>query len=98
MTKLPDNVSYENALFVGDILSSGYWGAEICEIRQGDIVAIIGAGPVGLCSMMSAKLMGATNVIVIDIDETRLELAKQQNLADYVINPEKPMFKKLLKI
>lgn len=73
LTKLPVNVSYENALFVGDILSSGYWGAEICEINQGDTVAVIGAGPVGLCAMQCAKFMGAGKVIGIDIDEKRLE-------------------------
>lgn len=87
LTKLPDNISYENALFVGDILSSGYWGAELCEIRKGDTVAVIGAGPVGLCSMMSAKLLGAEKIIAIDVDDTRLEIAKNQNLADVVINP-----------
>lgn len=87
LTKLPDNISYENALFVGDILSSGYWGAELCEIQKSDIVAVIGAGPVGLCSMMSAKLLGAEKIIAIDVDDTRLEIAKNQNLADVVINP-----------
>ncbi|CCY63162.1 ankyrin repeat-containing protein [Clostridium sp. CAG:967] len=97
LTKLPDNVSYENALFVGDILSSGYWGAELCEIKQGDTVAVIGAGPVGLCSMMSAKLLGASKVIAVDVDETRLELAKKHNLADFVINPEKNDVQKAVK-
>lgn len=87
LTKLPDNISYENALFVGDILSSGYWGAELCEIQKGDTVAVIGAGPVGLCSMMSAKLLGAEKIIAIDVDDTRLEIAKNQNLADVIINP-----------
>lgn len=87
LTKLPDNISYENALFVGDILSSGYWGAELCEIQKDDTVAVIGAGPVGLCSMMSAKLLGAEKIIAIDVDDTRLEIAKNQNLADVVINP-----------
>lgn len=87
LTKLPDNISYENALFVGDILSSGYWGAELCEIQKGDTVAVIGAGPVGLCSMMSAKLLSAEKIIAIDVDDTRLEIAKNQNLADVIINP-----------
>lgn len=87
LTKLPDNISYENALFVGDILSSGYWGAELCEIQKGDTVAVIGAGPVGLCSMISAKLLGAEKIIAIDVDDTRLEIAKNQNLTDVVINP-----------
>lgn len=88
LTKLPDNVSYENALFVGDILSSGYWGAELCEIKQGDTVAIIGAGPVGLCAMQCAKLFGASKIVAIDINQKRLEYAKQLGFADEIVNPE----------
>lgn len=87
LTKLPDNVSDENALFVGDILSSGYFGAELCNIKQNDIIAVIGAGPVGLCSMMCARLFGASKVIAIDIDSTRLDIAAKNKLADYTINP-----------
>lgn len=87
LTKLPDNVSDENALFVGDILSSGYFGAELCNIKQNDIIAVIGAGPVGLCSMMCARLLGASRVIAIDIDNTRLDIAVKNKLADYTINP-----------
>ena len=87
LTKIPDNVSYENALFTGDILSSGYFGAELCEINQGDTIAVIGCGPVGLCAMMCAKILGAGKIIAIDIDEKRLELAKNLNLADYTANP-----------
>lgn len=86
--KLPESVSYKNALFVGDILSSGYFGAEMCEIKAGDTIAVIGAGPVGLCAMMCAKYLGAGKIIAIDIDETRLNIAKDENLADYIINPD----------
>lgn len=86
LSKLPDNVTDENALFVGDILSSGYFGAEMCEIKQGDTIAVIGCGPVGLCAMICAKYMGADKIIAIDIDNTRLEIAKSQNLADHVFN------------
>ncbi|MBQ2872174.1 alcohol dehydrogenase catalytic domain-containing protein [bacterium] len=85
LTKLPDNVSYENALFVGDILSSGYFGAELCNIKENDTVAIIGSGPVGLCAMQCAKLFGAKNIIAIDIDPKRLEIAKNLNLATKII-------------
>ena len=97
LTKLPDNVCDENALFVGDILSSGYFGAELCEIKNGDIVVIIGAGPVGLCSMMCAKLLGASKVIAIDIDDKRLEIAQSQTLADYFLNPETTDIEKAVK-
>lgn len=85
--KLPESVSYKNALFVGDILSSGYFGAEMCEIKAGDTIAVIGAGPVGLCAMLCAKFLGAGKIIAIDIDETRLNIAKDENLADYIFNP-----------
>lgn len=88
LTKLPDNVSYENALFVGDILSSGYWGAELCEITNGDTVAVIGAGPVGLCAMQCAKILGAGKVLAVDIDKNRLELAQKLGFADFISEPE----------
>lgn len=94
---LPDEVTDKNALFVGDILSSGYFGAELCEIKQGDTVAVIGAGPVGLCAMNCARLFGAEKVIAIDIDDYRLQLALSQNLADYVINPEKENAEEIIK-
>lgn len=87
LNKLPENVSYKKALFVGDVLASGYFGAELCEISSKDTVAIIGSGPVGLCTMASARVMGAKKVIAIDIDSSRLEVAKEQNLADIILNP-----------
>ena len=87
LTKIPENVSYESALFVGDILSSGYFGAEMCEIKKGDTIVVIGAGPVGLCAMMCAKYLGAGKIIAIDVDASRLEIAKNQKLADFVFNP-----------
>ena len=87
LNKLPQNVSDKNALFVGDVLASGYFGAELCEIKSDDIIAIIGAGPVGLCAMASARVFNAKKIVAIDIDQERLEIAKQQNLADFCLNP-----------
>ena len=88
LTKIPDNVSDRNALFVGDILSSGYFGAEMCEIKPDDTIAVIGSGPVGMCSMICAKIPGAKTIIAIDINEKRLNIAKENNLADYYLNPK----------
>ena len=88
LTKIPDNVSYSNALFAGDILSSGYFGAEMCEIKQNDTIAVIGCGPVGLCAMQCARLLGAGKIIALDIDDSRLRIAKENNLADITINPQ----------
>ena len=87
LTAIPDSVSDENALFLGDILSSGYWAAQLCEIHPGDRVAVIGAGTVGLCAAECAKLLGAETVILMDLDPFRLSLAREHKLADVILNP-----------
>lgn len=89
LTKIPDGVSDENALFLGDILSTGYFGAQLCEIRPGDTVAIIGAGPVGLCSAQCARLMGASRILLLDIQDSRLAFARSRQLADVYLNPRR---------
>lgn len=89
LTKIPESVSYESALFLGDILSSGYFGAELCAFRPGDTAAVIGAGPVGLCAMQCARLFGAARVIAVDTNETRLSLAKRLGLCEIAVNPAK---------
>lgn len=86
-TRIPDGVSDEDALFLGDILATGWWGARMAEIEPGSTVAMIGAGPVGLTSMMCARLANPAQVIAFDVDERRLELARECGLADIVINP-----------
>lgn len=95
LTKIPDNVSFKNALFVGDILSSGYFGVELCEVKPDDTIAVIGCGPVGLSAMACLKAFGA-KVIAIDVDEYRLNLAQEKGLADYIVysdeNTEKRVF------
>lgn len=58
LTKIPDSVSDEQALFTGDILATGYWAAKIAEISRGDTVLIIGAGPTGICALQCALLHG----------------------------------------
>lgn len=89
LTLIPSGVSYEQALFVGDILSSGWFGAELLELRPGDTVAVIGAGPVGLCAMACARLLGAGTIIAADIDPHRLQVARDNGLADVFCNPQR---------
>ena len=86
-TRIPDGVSDEDALFLGDILATGWWGARLAQIEPGSTVAVIGAGPVGLTTMMCARLAGPSQVIALDVDETRLRRAAGHGLADVVINP-----------
>ena len=88
-TRIPDAISYEQALFVGDVLATGYWAAGIGEIRPADVVLVLGAGPTGLTTMMSARLFGPAVIVASDINEDRLALAKAQGLCDITINPKK---------
>lgn len=83
---IPDNVADEDALFLGDIVATGQWSAEIAELEPGCTVAVIGAGPVGLATMMCAKLAKPECIIAIDIDAKRLALAKERGLADETID------------
>ncbi len=85
-TPIPDAVTDEDALFLGDILATGWWGAKIAEIEAGATVAVIGAGPVGLATMMCARLANPGRIIAIDIDPDRLALAQREGLADTVLN------------
>ncbi|HJB16945.1 MAG TPA: alcohol dehydrogenase [Candidatus Blautia excrementipullorum] len=85
LTVIPDHVTDEQALFNGDILSTGYWAAKIGEIRPADTVAVIGAGPTGLCTMLCAHLYTPARVIAVDTDEYRLKLAKERGLADITL-------------
>lgn len=73
MNKIPDTVTDEQALFVGDILATGYWAAQISKIKQGDTVLIIGAGPTGICTLQCVRLKEPRRIIVCDKDPQRLQ-------------------------
>lgn len=73
---IPDWMSDEDALLCTDALATGYFGAQLADIVEGDTVAVFGAGPIGLYAAKSAWLMGAGRVIVIDHLENRLAKAR----------------------
>ena len=87
LTSIPDDVSDEAALFNGDILATGYWAASIGEIKPADTVVVLGAGPTGLCTLMSIRLYSPAKVIVVDVSDARMALAKEKGLADVCLNP-----------
>lgn len=87
LNRIPDCVTDEQALFVGDILATGYWAASISEIKPADTVVVLGAGPTGLCALESVKLYGPEKVIVVDTMDERLALAREHGVADITINP-----------
>jgi threonine dehydrogenase-like Zn-dependent dehydrogenase len=76
--KLPDSVDDEHALFLTDILPTGYMGAELAEVGPGDVVVVFGCGPVGTFAQRSALIRGAAAVVAVDLDEGRLARAKQR--------------------
>ena len=71
LNRIPDTVSDEQALFVGDILATGYWAARISEISEEDTVLIIGAGPTGICTLLSVMLKKPGRIIVCEKSEAR---------------------------
>jgi threonine dehydrogenase-like Zn-dependent dehydrogenase len=78
----------EQVLFLSDILPTGYMGAEMCNIRGGDVIAVWGAGPVGQFAIASARLLGAERIIAIDRFPYRLDMAREKAGATDVINYE----------
>ena len=86
--RIPEGLSDEQVLFLGDILPTAYMAAEMAEVSSGDVVAIWGAGPVGQLAIACARMLGATRIISIDRYPYRLEMAKQSAGADDVLNYE----------
>ncbi|WP_375262060.1 zinc-dependent alcohol dehydrogenase [Palleronia sp.] len=91
MVKLPDEVTDDQAILISDIFPTAYFGAENAEIEPGDSVAVFGAGPVGLFSIISAKLLGAGRVIAVDEREDRLDMARRLGAETVNFSKEHPV-------
>ena len=76
LDKIPDSVTDLQALFVGDILATGYWAAEISEIKPEDTVLILGAGPTGLCTLQCVLLKNPQRILVCDPDPQRIDFVR----------------------
>jgi threonine dehydrogenase-like Zn-dependent dehydrogenase len=77
LTPIPDNLSDEAVLLLTDSASAGFSAAESGGVRLGDMVAVFGQGPIGLCATLGAKLMGASEILVVDWDPHRLKIAQR---------------------
>ncbi len=84
LSPVPDHLTDEQVLMCPDIMSTGFSGAESGGIRIGDTVAVFALGPIGLCAVAGAKLMGATRIIGVDTVPARLEVAKKLGCDDVV--------------
>ena len=85
LAKIPDELSDEQVVLLADIASTGFGGAESGNIRIGDSVVVFAQGPIGLCATAGAKLMGATLIIGVDGDDSRLAMAERMG-ADVVLD------------
>ncbi len=88
LSVIPNSVSDEQALFVGDILATGYWAAQISEISPEDTVLIIGAGPTGICTLQCVILKEPKRIIVCEKDAARLEFVKTHYPDVLTVPPE----------
>lgn len=88
LDKIPDPISDEQALFVGDILTTGFWAARISEIKKEDTVLIIGAGPTGICTLLCAMLHEPKKVIVCEKDPERVRFVEEHYPEVLACQPE----------
>lgn len=85
---IPADVTDEQALFVGDILATGYWAVKISDIKTTDTVLIIGAGPTGICTLQCVLLKSPARVIVCEPNQHRTEFVKEHFPTVTVVSPD----------
>lgn len=88
LNRIPDAVSDEQALFVGDVLATGFWAARISEITEEDTVLIIGAGPTGICTLLCVMLKHPRRIIVCEKSPERIRLVREHYPDVQVVKPE----------
>ncbi|MDN0048726.1 alcohol dehydrogenase [Bacteroides gallinaceum] len=88
LNRIPDSVTDEQALFVGDILATGFWAARISEVKEEDTVLIIGAGPTGICTLLCTMLKRPRRIIVCERSPERIRFVRRHYPEVLVTEPE----------
>ncbi len=88
LTKIPDGVTDEQALLVGDVLATGFWAARISEITREDTVLILGAGPTGICTLLCVRLKQPKRIIVCERDSERARFVRERYPEVLLCRPE----------
>lgn len=91
LVKLPEEVSDDEAILISDIFPTGYFGADLANIKPGHTVAVFGCGPVGQFAIASAKLFGAGRIFAIDRHADRLDMAREQGAETVDFSREDPV-------
>ena len=89
LNRIAEGISDKQALFVGDVLATGFWAARISEISPEDTVLLLGGGPTGICTLLCAMLKQPKRMILCDVDEDRLQFVKKHYPQVLTVNPEK---------
>jgi len=89
LDKIPDGVSDLQALLVGDVLATGYWAAQISDIRRDDTVLILGAGPTSLCTLQCVRLLKPRNILICDLDPQRLTFVRDHYPEVLTVTPDR---------
>ncbi len=88
LDRIPENVTDEQALFVGDVLATGYWAADISEISEDDTVLIIGAGPTGICTLECVRLKNPKRIIMCEKSAERRKFVQDHYPNVLIATPE----------
>ena len=88
LTPIPDGVSDEQALFVGDVLATGFWATRISDVGEEDTVLVLGAGPTGICTLLCAMLKRPRRIIVCERSEERARFVREHYPEVLVTTPE----------
>ena len=88
LNRIPSGVSDEQALFVGDVLATGFWAARISDITPDDTVLVIGAGPTGICTLLCAMLKQPRRIIVCEQSAERIRFVREHYPDVLVTTPE----------
>lgn len=88
LNRIPDSVSDEQALFVGDVLATGFWAVRISEISGEDTVLVIGAGPTGICTLLCVMLKKPKRIIVCEKSSERIRFIREHYPDVLVTEPE----------
>lgn len=96
LARIPENVSIEDALMVGDMMTTGFHGAELAEVKFGDTVCVMGIGPVGLMAVAGAALRGASKIFGVGSRPNCVKLAKEYGATDFINYKEGPVHEQVL--
>lgn len=88
LNRIPEGVSDEQALFVGDILATGFWAARISEITSEDTVLLIGGGPTGICTLICVQLKKPRRIILCEKSEERIRFIREHYPDVLVVTPD----------